>query len=64
FNSLQGTNAKLICVVHDEILIECPLEEVDSIKVLLEKSMVRAGNKFLKPISCEVEVKAIESWGK
>ncbi len=64
FKSLQGTNAKLICVVHDEILIECPVAEVDSVKVLLERSMVKAGNKFLSPISCEVEVKELDSWGE
>jgi DNA polymerase-1 len=64
FKSLQGTNAKLICVVHDEILIECPVAEVDSVKVLLERSMVKAGNKFLNPISCEVEVKELDSWGE
>jgi len=64
FKSLQGTNAKLICVVHDEILIECPVAEVESVKVLLERSMVKAGNKFLNPISCEVEVKELDSWGE
>jgi DNA polymerase-1 len=64
FKSLQGTKAKLICVVHDEILIECPVAEVDSVKVLLERSIVKAGNKFLNPISCGVEVKELDSWGE
>jgi DNA polymerase-1 len=60
---ISHMGAKLICVVHDEILIECPLEEVRLVKALLKKCMVRAGNKFLSPIPCEVEIKVMESWG-
>ncbi len=63
FLPLSSTGGKLICVVHDEILIECPLEEVRPVKALLKKCMVRAGNKFLSPIPCEVEIKVMESWG-
>ncbi|MDF0555898.1 bifunctional 3'-5' exonuclease/DNA polymerase [Kamptonema sp. UHCC 0994] len=63
FNPLSRTRARLICVVHDEILIECPLEKVSSVKAMLEKCMVRAGNKFLSPIPCQVEINVIESWG-
>ena len=63
FMPLIGTGCKLICVVHDEILIECTLEEVRPVKALLKKGMVRAGNKFLSPIPCEIEIKVMESWG-
>jgi DNA polymerase-1 len=63
FSPLSCTDAKLICVVHDEILIECPIEEVKPVKAMLKKCMVRAGNKFLSPILCEVEIKVMESWG-
>ena len=63
FLLLSSTGGKLICVVHDEILIECPLEEAMLVKALLKKCMVRAGNKFLSPIRCEVEINVIESWG-
>ncbi|MEG5052789.1 MULTISPECIES: bifunctional 3'-5' exonuclease/DNA polymerase [unclassified Microcoleus] len=63
FSPISCTDAKLICVVHDEILIECPLEKVRPVKAFLKKCMVRAGNKFLSPIPCEVEIKVMESWG-
>ena len=63
FSPLICTDAKLICMVHDEILIECPIEEVKPVKAMLKKCMVRAGNKFLSPIPCEVEIKVMESWG-
>ncbi|MEG3985677.1 bifunctional 3'-5' exonuclease/DNA polymerase [Microcoleus sp. S28C3] len=63
FKPLSYTGARLVCVVHDEILIECPFEKVSSVKAMLEKCMVRAGNKFLSPIPCQVEINVIESWG-
>jgi len=63
FSPLNCTYAKLICVVHDEILIECPIEEVKPVQAMLKKCMVRAGNKFLSPIPCEVEIKVMESGG-
>ncbi|MGA9378792.1 MAG: bifunctional 3'-5' exonuclease/DNA polymerase [Phormidium sp.] len=63
FAPLNRTGARLICVIHDEILLECPIAEVEPVKALLKRSMVEAGDKFLTPIPCEVEIKMVESWG-
>lgn len=63
FAPLNQTRAKLICVVHDEILIECPVTEVEPVKALLQRCMVWAGNRFLAPVPCEVEIKVLNSWG-
>ncbi|HEY9852098.1 MAG TPA: bifunctional 3'-5' exonuclease/DNA polymerase [Leptolyngbyaceae cyanobacterium] len=63
FAPLNRTGARLICVIHDEILLECPIAEVETVKALLKRSMVWAGNKFLTPIPCEVEIQMIDSWG-
>ncbi|XWK88791.1 MAG: DNA polymerase [Phormidium sp.] len=63
FALLNRTGARLICVIHDEILLECPIPEVEAVKALLKRSMVEAGDKFLTPIPCEVEIKMVESWG-
>lgn len=63
FAPLKRTGAKLICVVHDEILLECPITEVEQVKTLLDSCMVSAGDKFLSPIPCEVEIKVLTSWG-
>lgn len=63
FTPLNRTAAKLICVIHDEILLECPIAEVETVRALLKRSMVWAGNKFLTPIPCEVDIQMIDSWG-
>jgi hypothetical protein len=44
-------------------LLQCPITEVEQVKTLLDSCMVSAGDKFLSPIPCEVEIKVLTSWG-
>jgi len=37
--ALAGWKAKLLLQVHDELVLEAPPEEVDSLKTLLKKEM-------------------------
>jgi DNA polymerase I len=60
---LAETGAKLICTVHDEILLECPVAEAKHISYLLHRCMVAAARKFLHPIPVVVDVKVSTSWG-
>lgn len=60
---LAETGAKLICTVHDEILLECPVAEAKHISYLLSRCMVAAARKFLHPIPVVVDVKVSASWG-
>jgi DNA polymerase-1 len=60
---LVGTGAKLICTVHDEILLECPDAETKYVSDLLHCCMVAAARKFLHPIPVVVDVKVSTSWG-
>jgi DNA polymerase-1 len=63
FKALKTTNAKLICTVHDEILLECPDAEVEQVSRLLHQCMTAAARKFLRPIPVVVDVKVSVSWG-
>ncbi|OUC14545.1 MAG: DNA-directed DNA polymerase [Alkalinema sp. CACIAM 70d] len=60
---LVGTGAKLICTVHDEILLECPAAEAKHISYLLLRCMIAAARKFLHPIPVVVDIKVSASWG-
>ncbi|NJO43535.1 MAG: bifunctional 3'-5' exonuclease/DNA polymerase [Cyanobacteria bacterium CRU_2_1] len=60
---LAETGVKLICTVHDEILLECPVAEAKHINYLLRRCMVAAARKFLHPIPVVVDVKVSTSWG-
>lgn len=55
---------KLCAVVHDEILIEVPKYEVNEAKKVLENSMERAMNKFVKQVPCKVDIKISDNWCK
>jgi DNA polymerase I-like protein with 3'-5' exonuclease and polymerase domains len=45
----------VINLVHDEIVVECPMEEGERIAELLERAMKRAGGIILKKVPVEVE---------
>jgi DNA polymerase-1 len=60
---LTRTKAKLIAVVHDEILLECPTREAKRVAALLKQCMVLAAKELLNPIPVEVDVKILPSWG-
>lgn len=60
---LAETGAKLICTVHDEILLECPTAEVRPVSRLLHQCMIAAARKFLHPIPVVVDVRVSASWG-
>jgi DNA polymerase-1 len=62
FKPLAQTNAKLICVVHDEIVLECLETEVDQVSHILHNCMVAAAQKFLNPIPVVIDIKTLNSW--
>ena len=51
----SGFKAKLIMQVHDELLVDCPLSEVEEVKILLEKCMQNAA-RLLIPLDVDVTV--------
>lgn len=62
-NRLQTENlqAKLILQVHDELIVECPEEEVERVRVLLVEEMEGAG-RFAVPLRTEAGVG--QSWAE
>jgi len=55
----KQTSALLVSTVHDEIIIECPLDEIEQIQHIITDCMVKAGQQFLAPIPVLVETKTI-----
>ncbi|BAZ33909.1 DNA polymerase I-like protein (plasmid) [Cylindrospermum sp. NIES-4074] len=60
--SLAKFRTKLICVRHDEIVLECPETEVDQVSHILLNCMVAAAQKFLSPIPVVIDIRASNSW--
>jgi DNA polymerase I len=59
---LTRTHAKLICVVHDEIVLECPENEIERVSKMLHRCMVAAAFKFLNPVPVVVDISVGDSW--
>lgn len=60
--TLANFRTKLICVRHDEIVLECPETEVDQVSHILHNCMVAAAQKFLSPIPVVIDIKTSNSW--
>ncbi|EDP75113.1 bifunctional 3'-5' exonuclease/DNA polymerase [Hydrogenivirga sp. 128-5-R1-1] len=60
----KGLSARVVNLVHDEIVVECPQELAEQIKESLEHAMVHAGSIVLKHVPVEVESVVDERWVK
>ena len=55
----EGLNAKLVLQIHDELIIDTPLDEVDRVKVLLKSCMSEAAQLA---VPLKADVNSGESW--
>lgn len=62
-NNLLWT-VKIVNLVHDEIVVECPDEMTDQIAKALEDSMLKAGSMFCKIVPIKVGVQIDRVWKK
>lgn len=60
----RSLKAKVVNLVHDEIVVECPENEAQRVKTLLERAMKQAGKIVLKKVPIEVEATINERWVK
>ncbi len=59
-------DVKIIITTHDEIVLEAPSEDAESVKGWLKDTMVRAARRFLREELAgedSVEVEGVPSWG-
>jgi len=60
----KGLEAKLVNLVHDEIVVECRLEEAEEVRRVLEEAMVKAGHIVLKHVPVLAESAVSDRWVK
>jgi DNA polymerase I len=63
-NGIASTSAKLVNIVHDEIVVEADANEAENIAKIIEKAMVSAGNEIVKKVPIKVDVKIADEWAK
>ncbi len=60
----EGVEAKLVNLVHDEIVVECPRESAQKVEGLLREAMIKAGRIVLGSVPVEVESTVDSRWVK
>ncbi|RLJ70981.1 DNA polymerase-1 [Hydrogenivirga caldilitoris] len=60
----KGLEGRVVNLVHDEIVVECPEDSAQEVKKALEHAMVQAGHIVLKNVPVEAESVVNERWVK
>lgn len=61
---IAGTSAKLVNIVHDEVILECGTDEAEEICKKLEKAMCDAGEEYVKKVPVKVDAHIADEWTK
>lgn len=64
FDAISGTSAKLVNIVHDEIIVETDAGEAQETAKRLEDAMCAAGEEFISKVPVKVDVKIADEWVK
>jgi DNA polymerase-1 len=62
--SIRETTAKLVNIVHDEIVVECDAAEAEKIVEKLQAAMQKAGSEFVTRVPIKVDIHAADEWSK
>ena len=60
--ALTGTDVKLLCCIHDELLVEAPKAQAEEVAEIVENTMKEAGRRFLRHVPLDVEVVLAQNW--
>jgi len=63
-DNIRGTSARLVNIVHDEIILECDAVEADATAEKLKNAMCSAGEEFVKKVPVVVDVSIAGEWTK
>ncbi len=61
---ISGTSARLVNIVHDEIIVEADAAESQETADKLEKAMCAAGEEYISKVPVKVDVKISDEWTK
>jgi DNA polymerase I-like protein with 3'-5' exonuclease and polymerase domains len=63
-DELRETNAKVVNIIHDEIVVESEADEAQDIAEKVERVMRVAGEEYLKTVPVKVETEIADEWLK
>ena len=63
-DELRGTNAQIVNIIHDEIVVEADADEAEEVAQKVERAMCAAGEEYLKTVPVKVETEIADEWVK
>src|SRR5829696_215189 len=63
-DKLRGTEARVVNVVHDEVVVECPEEGAEEFARVVEDAMCAAGEEYVRAVPVKVEASVTDEWVK
>ena len=63
-DDLKDTNAQIVNIIHDEIVVEADADEAEAIAATVERVMCAAGQEYLKTVPVKVETEIADEWVK
>lgn len=63
-DELMETNAQIVNIVHDEIVVEADADEAQDVAAKVERIMCAAGQEYLKTVPVKVETEIADEWVK
>ncbi len=63
-DELRSTNAQIVNIIHDEIVVEADAGEAEDVAVKVERAMVAAGEEYVKTVPVKVETEIADEWVK
>ena len=63
-DELNETNAKVVNIIHDEIVVEADADEAEDVAAKVERVMCAAGQEYLKTVPVKVETEIADEWVK
>jgi DNA polymerase-1 len=61
---LKETEARVVNVVHDEVVVECPATEAEEFAKVVEQAMCAAGEEYVRAVPVKVEAAVADEWVK
>ena len=63
-DELSNTSAKIVNIIHDEIVVEAGANEAEDVAAKVERVMCAAGEEYLKTVPVKVETEIADEWVK
>ncbi len=61
---LRETSAKIVNIIHDEIVVEVDADEAEAVAQTVERVMCAAGEEYLQTVPVKVETEIAYDWVK